>query len=809
MIRNYFVIALRNIRRYKGHAGINILGLAVALAACTIIFLVLQHEFSYDQYHKHANRTYQLVRKDVYPDGDNFDIGMPFPTIRALRNDFPKIKFAEIFTSYGSQVTVMQNAETISNKKFIEGPGIIFAEPELFDMLDVKWLAGNATALNSPGLAAISRSQANKYFGDWKAAMGRYLKLDNNILIQVAAVMEDVPVNSDFPFQIVPSYKTFLANKDVFSYTASLDNWGGSSSNHQVYALLPEGSDAEGFNSRMPAFLEKYYPDKKNQPGKLYFFLNPLKNIHFDTRFGHNGDHVSSKTSLMTLALIGLLIILMACINFVNLSTALAVKRSKEVGIRKVMGGKKSQLRLQVYLETFVIVCFAALLGLGLAWFGLPYLKYIADIQQPLQLLNSGSITFILAVILATTVISGFYPALVMSRFQPVEAIKNKINTTAVGGISLRRVLVVLQFAFSQLLIVATIIAVSQMNFIRDADLGMDKEAVLLVNGNADSSFLSRQPNFEARLRQVAGIRQLSFALDAPSSDNSWTTNMAFDNDATDKDFHASIKMGDDHYAETFGLQLLAGSFYPPRDSTPEFVINETMARKLGYNNPKDIVGKTIRLGGGKWLPVVGVVKDFKNKSLRDEIRPTVITNNPKFQTTACIKISAANLGKTNRDIEAIWESVYPEYAYSSTWLDESIQNFYRQEERLSRLYKVYAGLAIFISCLGLYGLVSFMAVQKTKEVGIRKVLGASISSILYLFSREFTILVVVAFVIAAPVAWFLMNNWLSNFVFKISIGAGVFVLSIAASLLIAWITVGYKAIRAALANPVKSLRSE
>ncbi len=808
MFRNYLLIAFRNIRKQRAHSLLNIAGLSVALAACLVIFLVLQHEYSYDTYHKQGDRVYEIVKKDVYPGGEEYDNGMPFPALKALRNDYPDVRFAELFTSYGSQVTVLNNGAPGNDKKFIENSGIIFCEPEVFGFFDVKWLAGSSAVLAGPGKAVLAKKEAEKYFGDWKLAMGRHLKIDNAIPIEVAAIIEDVPANSDFPFRIVPSYKTFLAHKDVYNYLSDLENWGGSTSNHQVYALLPEGMKTGDFDKRLKAFVAKYHNDEREQIKKTYFLL-PLHDIHFDTRFGNNGDHTSSRSSLLSLSFIGLLVILMACINFINLSTALSAKRSKEVGVRKVMGSNNVQLRIQVFIETGLIVLLAAALGTFLAWTSLPFLRYIADIQEPLRLINTGSLVFLLVTVVLTTLLSASYPSIVISRFRPVEAIKNKISSSSIGGLSLRRVLVVLQFAFSQLLIIATIIAVSQMNYVRNADLGLNKDAVLLLSGNSDSAFLARTTAFRQRLQAIPGVKTVSFAMDAPSSGNSWTTNFAFNNNTTDPNFNVSLKMGDEYFAEAFGLRMLAGNFYAAADSTPEYVINETLLHKLGLKDPQDAIGKTLSFGGGKWCPIVGVVRDFKNQSLREEIRPTVIINMPQFESQAAIKIRSANLTAVTSAVAAAWETTFPEYAYNSSWLDENIRDFYKQEERMSRLYKVYAALAIFISCLGLYGLVSFMAVQKTKEVGIRKVLGASVSSIVYLFSKEFTLLVLIAFALAGPIAWMLMNKWLQNFVYKIHIGAGVFVLAIAASILIAWMAVGYKAIGAALANPVKSLRSE
>lgn len=807
MFKNYFTIALRNIKRHRSHSIINIAGLAIALAATIVIFLVLQHEYSYDTYHKNADRIYQVIKKDVSPTETGYQIGVPFPATRALRLDFPQVTFGELYKSYGSQLTVMKDPNTISSRRFIEESGVFFADPEMFSIFDVKWMAGSAAVLKEPGKVVLAKSIAEKYFGTWQSAMDGYLKIDNNILVQVAGIIEDVPNNSDFPFAVIPSYKTFESNQQFFNYGEQINDWGLSTSDHQVYALLPENMNAASIDANLETFSRKYY--RMESATKPTHFLQPLKNIHFDTRLENNGDHISNKTSLNTLALIGVLIVLMACINFINLSTALAAKRGKEVGIRKVMGSSKTQLRTQVLFETGLIVLFAGMAAILLAWLALPYLRYIADIQQQLTLINTGSILFLVLTLVVTTILAGFYPSLVLSSFQPVEAIKNKINNTRVGGLSLRRVLVVLQFAFSQLLIIATIIAVGQMNYIRTADIGFDKEAILLLQGNSDSTSLARHAAFKADLLKLPAVKSVSFTMDPPSSLNSWTTNFAFNNNTEDLPFNLYLKTGDEHYAGTFGMNLLAGRFYTTSDSARKVVINETLMQKVGIKEPSEAIGKTIRIGAGQFREIVGVVRDFKNNSLRDGIQPTAIISYPAFYSLTAIKLKSNNLGKSNEAIQQVWDKHYPEYAAETSFLDESINEFYQQEERLSRLYKVYATLAIIISCLGLYGLVSFMAVQKNKEVGIRKVLGASVGSIVYLFSKEFTVLILIAFALAAPAGWYLMNNWLQNFTYRIDIGAWVFILAVLASVLIAWLTVGYKAISAATANPVKSLKSE
>ena len=498
----------------------------------------------------------------------------------------------------------------------------------------------------------------------------------------------------------------------------------------------------------------------------------------------------------------------MACINFINLSTAQAVGRSKEVGIRKVLGSSRKQLFAQVMGETGLIVTISALLAIGIATACLPLIKHIASINEQLSMINVQTILFMVGIIIAVTLFAGLYPSLILSGFKPALALKNKMTSAKVGGISLRRGLVITQFGISQVLIIGTIVAITQMNFVRHADLGFDKEAVVILSGNSDSLALTRAEAFKQKLLQTPGVQSVSFATDAPSSDNNWTTNFAFDH-REDEPYQLALKFGDNDYFKTFGLQMLAGREYVKSDTVHEMIINETLVKKLGLKSPQEAIGKDIRVGRGKWNQIVGVVKDFKTNSLREEVKPILITQNKEYYSLTAIKMRSSNIQQTHAAIENIWNSFFPEYAYSSAFMDDNINKFYEQENQLSLLYKIFAVIAILISSLGLYGLVSFMAVQKTKEVGIRKVLGASTGNIVYLFSKEFTILISIAFVLAAPLAYFMMNSWLQDFAYRIKMEVWVFAIAILISIIIAWITVGYKAVKAAVANPVKSLRSE
>ncbi|MHA4842667.1 ABC transporter permease [Flavitalea antarctica] len=807
MIRNYLKVAVRNIIRYKGYSAINIAGLSIGIAASLLLFLVIRYEYSYDTFQKEYNNIYRVVTVDKPKGGElQYTIGNPYPNLDALRASFPTIKFGALYSSFGSQVTVLKDKSpaAVANPKYIEENGLIYTDARFFEIFSYKWLEGQPQILNEPNVAVLTKAKAEKYFGNWKEALGKSLLIDNATPVTVAGIIETPPVNSDFPLQLIGSFETYKNIKGPNGYS---DQWGHITSNFQIYTLLPAGVTESSFNKQLETYSKSHYPVSSRREVRKNM-VQPLREIHFDTRFENLGDHVISRSTLNILSFIGVLIIIMASINFVNLSTAQAVGRSREVGVRKVLGSSRGQLFRQMMGETGLIVCISITISLALAYIVLPYVKNFVSINEPLSLFDRSSALFLLVVLIAVTFLSGVYPSLILSGFSPAQVLKNKMTSSMAGGISLRRALVVLQFGISQVLTIGTIIAVSQMNFVKNADIGFNKDAVLVINSNADSALLARQSAFKSAVLQVPGVKAVSFTSDVPSSDNNSSTNFAFDM-KPDEDFNLYLKFADEDYFKTFGLQLVAGRGFARSDTMHEAVVNETLLTQLGLKSPNEAIGKNIRIGRNAWLPVVGVVKDFKTNSLRETVKPLMISSLSNFYTVTAIKLHSADMLKAKTAVLGKWDEFFPEYANTNLFMDESIDNFYQQENQLSGLYKIFAGLAIFISCLGLYGLVSFLAVQKTKEVGIRKVLGASVGNIVYLFSREFTILITIAFAIAAPIAWYVMSDWLNNFEFKIPIGAGVFILAIIISLIIAWITVGYKAIRAALANPVKSIRSE
>jgi putative ABC transport system permease protein len=806
MIKNYFKIAWRNIIRHKGYSAINVAGLTVGIAACLLIFVVLQYELSFDKFQPGYSNIYRIITLTNRNGAVAGNPGTYVPAVDLLRISFPQAKVGAIEENNGGEVTVPAGSgNPADDKKFIENTGMMFADPQLFDVISAKWISGNPAVLKDPNMVVIDKSSAIKYFGDWKNVVGKILRMDNVLTLKVAGVMADAPANSDFPLKVLVSYITWKQHPKDYNY---YDNWNTLGSNHQVYVKFPANFSTTTINAQLLALSNKHFNNKKTSYKHLV--AQPLSELHFDTVYGETlGDHITSKATLRTLSFIAVLIIIMASINFINLSTAQSVGRSKEVGIRKVLGSSRPQLIAQVIGETTIIVLIAVALALTVSEIALPQLKNIASVPDGIGLFNTGTILFLTGTVIAVILLSGIYPAMIVSGFKPALALKNKITAASVGGIPLRRALVVTQFAISQLLIIGTVIAIRQMNFVNNADLGFDKTAVLVIPGYTDSISLRRLAAFKQEVLQMPGVQAASFTSDAPSSDNNSATNFNFDHSKKDPGFDVFTKIADADYFKTFGLRFVAGGGYQPSDTAREVVINETLMQKLGIKKPQDAIGKDISLGNGAWMPIVGVMEDFKTNSMREVVKPLLIFPWKAHESEVGVKIKTANLTATVAQVQKLWERTYPEYAYDGFFLDESIAKFYKQENQMELVYKVFAGIAVFISCLGLYGLVSFMAVQRTKEVGIRKVLGASVSSIVMLFSKEFMILIGISFFIAMPAAWYLMNTWLQTFAYRISMSAWIFVLSVAVSIVIAWITVGYKAMKAALVNPVKSLKSE
>jgi len=802
MLKNYLKTSFRNLWREKNKTTINILGLTIGIAASLTLFLIIRHHNSFDAYHTNLNRIFRVVTLSDGNTGKNYSNGIPSVLPDAFKSDFAEMDEVT-FISYraGSLITIPQPSG--EPKRFEEERGVTFAQPNFFKIFDRKIIAGSAEkGLDEPNETIISKGFAKKYFGK-EDALGEILEYDKT-QYKVTAIMEDTPNNTDLPFDVMLSYAT---KKSDFEK----QGWNSIWSDEQCYLTLKEGTTASSVESKMPDFVKKYMGDD-NRSNRT-FSLQPLSSIHFDDRYSNYNYNVVSKSTLLALTMVAIFLIVSACINFINLSTAEAIKRSKEVGIRKTLGSSRQQLVFQFLGEASMVTIFSVILALVATGSMLGLVNGFLNLKLSLQLTNPVISLFIIGITLAVSLLSGLYPALVVSGFKPASALKNKINSKNSSGFFLRKGLVITQFIISQTLIIGTIVLISQMNYFRNKDLGFRKEAVITVPvpvneepNLTDSSKVSRMRTLRNEVMRLKGVELASLNNAAPSSGSVMSTRFVIEGNETF--FETQVKAIDSGYISLFDLHLVAGKNLQDYDTAQGFIVNEKLSSTVGYKNPQDILGKVIRMWGKK-LPVVGVVNDFHTVSLRDPIEPTILLNRIRNYSSLAVKISPANMQETIKEIQKKWETLYPDFIYSYQFVDESIREFYENEQRTSTLLTVFTSLAIFIGCLGLFGLASFMANQKTKEIGVRKVMGASVQSIIMLFSKEFVMLIIVGFLIAAPLAWYFSNQWLNQFVYKIDIGPLVFVAGLASTFIIAMLTVGYRSFKAATANPVDSLKYE
>jgi putative ABC transport system permease protein len=799
MLKSYFKTALRNLARHKSNSFINIAGLVVGFGAFLLIFLVIQYEQSFDDFHANKNNIYRVVRIGKNPTNREYRTGVPFPVTMGLRTGLPQLKnAAAIFGDNNVQVNITA-ADGSTLKKFKE-QSVFTAEPQFFKMFDFSLAVGNInTALSEPNTTLLTKDIASKYFGDWKSAIGKTIKL-YGLDIKVNGILNNPPSNSDFQLSVVVSYATLVKN-------TNMDDWGSISDQNFCFVQLNNNSSLSLVNKLLAAFVDRHI--KPDNPGYDHA-LEPLNEIHFDERYGNFNGRTFSKNLILALSLIGLFLLIIACVNFVNLTTAQAMKRAREVGVRKVLGGNRSQLIFQFLGETGITTLLALIGAVTVVFICLTFVNHLLEIHLTISLLFSTKfILFMSGALLLVTFLSGFYPALILSGFKSVNVLKSSMSTSN-KGIYFRRGLVVFQFVIAQALIIGTLVVASQMDYFKNADMGFAKEAVVNAGFPGDSLSRTKTGFLQNELNKIPGIQKVSFSTFTPSEGGGWYTDLRVESNhsSTNPDMIVCMKPADTGYFSLYNLKLVAGRVYFPSDTIREFVVNETVVKNLGIRNANDAIGKLINVNG-KTCPIVGVVKDFHVYSLRDPIGPVVMTTIKNQYGLANIKVNMSQAKNVIASMRNTWNKYFSDYVFEYSFLDQSIADYYKQENQLSVLYKIFSGIAIFISCLGLYGLISFMAVQRKKEIGIRKVLGAPVRDIVIMLSKEFTILITIAFLIAAPVAWYFMHQWLQQYTYRIMMGAGFFIATIMCSLCIAWLTVGYTAIKAALANPAKSLRTE
>jgi putative ABC transport system permease protein len=806
MFKNYFKTAFRNLLRQRSSAVLNIAGLSLGITCSIILFLLIRYQLSFDTVHSNYESIYRVVSESEGNDGREYSSGIPSPLVPAFRNDFPEAE-AVAFTTYRSSATVMIPQKTGEPKKYFEEEGVVFTEPTFFKIFDRPAIIGDAEkGIDEPNEAVISRKFALKYFGK-EDVIGEIVEFEN-LEFKIGAVVEDRENNTDLPFDVFFSYETIRK-------TTESNGWNSTWSDEHCYFLLKDNVSINELNRRMPDFTKKYVATENYS--KKAFTIQPLSEVHFDDRYGAYSYNTVSMANILTMGVVGIFLLLTACINFINLTTAEAIKRSKEVGVRKTLGGSRSQLIVQFLGETSFITLSAIVVSVCLTQVALAFLNPFMDIELAIDLLADTSlIVYLLVVFIAVSLLSGLYPSLVMSGYKPALAMKSQSGNRNSSGYFFRKGLVVFQFSISQILIIGTTVLIAQMRFTQNKDLGFKKDAIvnIVIPENEAPAYLdtlghgSKMRTLATEVSRLAGVEKVSLCSATPSSGNVSNSDFIFKGESEDKRKDAQIKLVDGNYVELYELQLVAGQSLPDLDTATGVLVNEKLVDVAGFNSPQDVVGKTIVIWG-RPRPVIGVVKNFHSTSLRDDIEPLILFNRVRSYELMSVRLDARSYQTSMDRIKELWEQTYPDFIYDYTFLDEQIQSFYETEQRWSVMVTIFTSLAIFIGCLGLFGLVTFMANQKTKEIGIRKVMGASVESIMLMFTKEFSLLIILGFIIAAPLAYWAMDNFLSNYAYRIDLGVWIFIGGIGSTLIIAVLTVGYRSFRAAAANPIKSLRYE
>jgi putative ABC transport system permease protein len=801
MLRNYIKIAWRNLRRNSAYTFINITGLALGLGCVLLIFALVRFHYQTDRHHHNYDRIYQLTSRFSSAGGEFNIKGVPYPFGQAVRNEYPGIeRIAMLDEWYSPLVTVPVANQTDKKIKDHQYNGA-FVEPAYFRIFDHTWLAGGPDDLGQPGTVVMSAEMARKCFGTTNKVLGRTVRLDARIPARVVGVFADYHDDTDLAYSIMASWSSLKERLNTRPEEQRFDNTNGST---HCYALFNDRFTVADWNRQLLSFVKKYNPQKIKETS---YHPVPFSAMHLSPEYGG-----VSPGLLLSLAFIGLLLMGTAGINFVNLATAQALRRAREVGVRKVLGSTKTQLFWQFMGETALIV----LVALGLAMVLFHYGQTLAQtyLHGPFRFTFyfSPSVLGWLALLVAAVILlAGLYPSLVLAGFRPIVALTGRLTKQQTGGFSLRRGLVVTQFAISQMLIIGLIVVANQLSYVRTKDLGFRKEAILTVKlPDLPSQDLSKMSAFRNLATSLPEVGQFSYSMGGPPQ-SGWTsqTSVRFDTRPDEEPFGPQQAWIDAGYLGLYGLKLVGGRNLQPSDTAREALINETFMKRLGFTRPADVLGKSLHKAGFSPLEIVGVLKDYNQLDLKQGINPLFLTTLATGFYSANIQLRSADYSRALSQLEKVYNQVYGDSFFEAAFVDDQIQETYQQEQTMGRLINFFAGIALLIGCMGLYGLVLFMVVQRTREVGVRKVLGASAGSILWLFSREFLQLIGIAFLLSAPLAWWVMNNWLENFVYKILINPGIFLLALLVTVIVALVTVSFQSVKAAFMNPVEALRSE
>jgi putative ABC transport system permease protein len=819
MLKSYLTTAWRNIRKNKVFSFINVIGLAIGMAACLLILQYVNFELSYDQFDRNVGDLYR-VYNDRYQNGKLIQHGtITYSAIsKAMQDDFPEVVNHARVEPFGKQI--------ISNgtKKYGDQE-VIAVDNSFLTMFSYPLLAGDLrSALTAPYTAVLTEDAAYRYFGvrgnEAVSAIGKtFIMGTDSLPYKVTGICRNVPENSHLSFDLLASYVTLYSGK----YPYKEADYDFTDSDFWHYIQLKHGTDYKALQTKFAAFSQKHFQGNKISGSVEKFYLQPLSRAHLYSDFEYEIGRTGSATVVWGLLIIALFIIVIAWVNYINLSTARSLERAREVGVRKVIGAAKIQLIRQFLTESFLINVIALILAIALVLLLQSSFNTLVghDLSFSFLLMKSmGGYSLmigLLLLLLAGIFLSAFYPAFVLSSFRPILVLKGKFSASK-KGIVLRKSLVIGQFAITVILIIGSFVVYRQIRYMNRQELGMNMDQVLVVKSpqltNWDSTFISREDNFMHELKQIAGVSGAAASWNTFGGE----TGRSFDirREGQDNTIHYTmrnngISIG---WLDLYRIKLLAGRDYTYTDFNPDFnklhniILNESATKLLGFATPQEAIGKTILTRDRKW-DVIGVINDYHQKSLRYPVEPTMLFPAYGNNSDIAIKVSAANLTATIAAVKNTYGSFFPGNLFDYYFLDEKFNRQYENDQLFGKAFSIFAGFAIFIACLGLLGLALFATAQRTKEIGVRKVLGASVGNIVALLSRDFILLVLIAFLIASPIAYFIMHQWLLDFAYRINIEWWVFALAGVLAVAIALATISTQAIRAAVMNPAKSLRTE
>jgi putative ABC transport system permease protein len=803
MLKNYIKIAFRNLLNNKTYSLINISGLAIGIACFILIYLFVKDELSYDQHHSKADRIYRLTEKiDMEGQGGEFSSSNPFPVMKAMLTDYPEYieEGVRLFNFQQPSLTL-----EFGDNKFNERH-IYFADSTFFKIFDFPLKTGDKnTALANPNSIILTQKLAHKYFGN-ENPLGKTIIYESNFNLLITGIFDELPSQSHFNFDCLISFSTVY---QIFGGSGIEQNWVWNP--NWTYFLLKDGVDPKTLEKQFPDFVQKYYP--AHLKPQITHYLQPLPDIHLKSDLDYEMQPNNDVANLYIFSVVGILIILIAVINFMNLATARSAKRAREVGMRKVLGADRLMLIRQFLGESLILSFFAVILAVILIELLTPVFNNLSGKELSFEIFTEPGNLFLLIIVgLSVGIVSGIYPAFFLSAAEPIRVVKGNVNLQPKGTL-LRKALVIFQFTISFALIIGTLVIYQQLEFMQNANLGFNKENVLLVSFKPPA--VNRYETFKDELKRNENISYVTWMNEIIGEHHN-THEINYEGLEADKFVYFPGLLVDEDFVETFDLKILAGRDFSDeflREDSLGIIINEAMIKELNWGEPESVINKKFNTLFGQER-IIGVVKDFNFVWLKEPIGPFFLDMAPEFTLPfflkfAAVRVKPGNIKNTISYIEQKWNEIIPEYPFEFSFLDENLNKMYKEQDNLGKLVGYFSILAIFIACLGMFALASFNAEQRTKEIGVRKVLGASVSGIVILFTKDFLKLVLIAVVVATPLAYLILDNWLGNFAYRVNINPVIFIVSALITFLIALITIAFQAVKTANANPVKSLKYE